>query len=334
MVNLKSKNEGVLKLGDKELPCAVLDDNTRVITASAVFNAFDRPRKGKSSEDYRADLMPSFINANNLQPYVSQELIEWTKLIEYTDKKGRIRTGYNAYIIRELCKVYIDARKANALLKSQIRFADIAENILYALSSVGIIALVDEATGYQHDRERDELQKILKAYISEELLPWQKRFPDVYYKELFRLNGWDYSVKGIKQRPSVIGRWTNTLIYEQLPKGVLDELKKRTPVSESGNRTARYHQYLTADTGEPNLTAQINQVVTVFQLSDNMAQMWAQFNRLKQRQQGQLFLPFDFDDDGYTIEPKKETKQKPKYEIDPFLSKALNYNPKDKEPSI
>mgnify|MGYP003561277120 CR=1 FL=1 len=50
-----------------------------------------------------------------------------------------------------------------------------------AFARVGITALVDEATGYQYERENDELQKILKAYISEELLPWQKRFPDIFY---------------------------------------------------------------------------------------------------------------------------------------------------------
>ena len=68
-----------------------------------------------------------------------------------------------------------------------------------AFARVGITALVDEATGYQYEREHDELQKILKAYISEELLPWQKRFPDIFYKELFRLNGWNYTVNGIKK---------------------------------------------------------------------------------------------------------------------------------------
>lgn len=322
---LVAKYEGVLKIGEKELPCAVLNDNSRVLTASSVFSAFDRPRKGKSNEEYRVDQMPSFINANNLQPFVSQALIQWTETKQYISLDGRTREGYNAQILRELCRVYIEARKSNALHRSQQRFANIAEAILYALSGVGIIALVDEATGYQHDREQDELQKILKAYISEELLPWQKRFPDIYYKELFRLNGWDYTVKGIKQRPSVIGKWTNTLIYEQLPKGVLEELKKRTPISESGNKTVRYHQYLTTDIGEPTLSAQINQIVTIFQLSDNMAEMWAQFNKLKQRQQGQLSLPFSFDDDGHTIEPKiEEVKLSP---FDQLLSKALSYNP-------
>lgn len=300
--NLTAKYEGELKIGDKVLPCAVLSDGSRILTAASVFEAFDRPRKGKSSEEYRAELMPSFINANNLQPYVDSDFRKWIELIPYTSISGVNRQGYDARVLRGLCKIYIDARKDGALLKSQERFADIAETILYALSDVGIVALVDEATGYQYDREKDELQKILKAYISEELLPWQKRFPDIFYKELFRLNGWDFTIRDIKKRPGVIGKWTNTLIYEQLPKGVLSELKKKTPVSAHGNKTARYHQSLTLDVGEPNLTAQINQVVTLFQLSDNMQHMWQQFKKLKARQQGQLEIPFEFDDDGHTKE--------------------------------
>jgi hypothetical protein len=93
------------------------------------------------------------------------------------------------------------------------------------------------------------------------------------------------------------------LIYDQLPHGVLAELKAKTPKNEHGNRTARYHQLLTIDVGEPNLTAQIGQVVTLFQLSDNMEHMWKQFEKLKTRQSGQLELPFSFDAKGYTIDP-------------------------------
>lgn len=327
MDRLVAKYEGVLHLGDKELSCAVLNDNTRVITATAVFEAFDRPRKGKSSEDYRADRMPSFINANNLQPFVNEELIGWTQLIEYYDKNGNYRTGYNAHVLRGLCMVYLEARKAGTLLKSQMRFAEIAESILYALSGIGIIALVDEATGYQYDRERDELQKILKSYISEELLPWQKRFPDVFYKELFRLNGWDYTVKGIKKRPSIIGKWTNILVYDQLPQGVLAELKKKTPISEKGNRTARYHQSLTLDVGEPNLSFVITQAITIFRLSSNMKEMWNNFNKLLNNQRGQLELqfPFEFDEDGHT----KEVESYKGTEFDSALIRALGYNPNE-----
>lgn len=327
------KYEGTLDLGGFVLPCYVLEDGTRVLSGRKMQETLKIVDSNVSGTK-----MPQFLANSTLKPFIfnDKDAAHFEPIICYKGKQQI--NGYEATVLTDICEAILSARRSGAkLTERQHTVATQCEILLSAFAKVGIIALVDEATGYQHERERDELQKILKAYISEELLPWQKRFPDIYYKELFRLNGWDYSVKGIKKRPSIIGKWTNTLIYEQLPKGVLEELKKRTPVSESGNKTARYHQYLTTDLGEPNLTAQINQVVTVFQLSDNMAQMWAQFNRLKQRKEGQLFLPFDFDKDGYTIEPENEKKQdklEQKYEIDPFLSKALNYNPnKDKEPS-
>lgn len=61
--------------------------------------------------------------------------------------------------------------------------------------------------------------------------------------------------------------------------------------------------------------------------------MWSQFYRLKQRQQGQLSLPFEFDENGYTIEPKEKKEESKLSDFDHNLTKALNFNPKDKEPS-
>ena len=113
-------------------------------------------------------------------------------------------TGYDAYILPKLCKVYLDARDKKQLVKQQIPLARASEILLLGLSHTGIIALVDEATGYQYERERYELQKILKAYIAEELRAWVKTFPDIYYSEIFRLNGWDYTIQNIKKRPGVL----------------------------------------------------------------------------------------------------------------------------------
>ncbi len=330
---LRATHEGELKLGDSILSCAVLNNGTRVLTATAVFKAFDRPRKGKSSESYRADQMPSFINANNLQPFINEQLKQWTEAIQYIDLNGTIRYGYNARVLRGLCKVYIDAKNANALHKSQERFIPIAEALLYSLADLGITALVDEATGYQLDRKKDALQTILKAYISEEFLPWQKRFPDIFYEELFRLNGWEYNVDGIKKRPSVIGTWTNILIYKRLPDGVLEELKKKTPRSASGRRTKKFHQSLSEDIGNPHLQKQITKVLTIFQLSNNMEEVWYHFQRLVDRESGQIFLPFYFDDLGYTVIPKEEPAP-PKKELSKFdnaLLTAINHNPHNED---
>lgn len=285
---LKATHEGELPIGGKILNCGVLDDGTRVLTAKAIFDAFDRPRKGKSSEIYRADHMPSFINANNLQPFVDDQFREWTTLIEYLDLKGNVKYGYNARVLRGLCKIYIDARNAGTLLKSQERFAHISEALLYALSDVGISALVDEATGYQYAREKDELQKILKAYISEELLPWQQRFPHEFYKQIFRLNGWNYSVRSLRKKPSVVGRWTNQYVYDMLPNGVLEELKNKTPIDSKGRRTHHFHRLLTEDTGHPHLDRQLASVITIMKLSRDWNDFTNKFNQLY----GQTMLEF------------------------------------------
>lgn len=299
---IKATHEGKIQLGETELNVAVLEDGTRLINYSAIFKAFGRTKRGAQNDGSRVHNMPAFLNANNLQPFVGTDLQAVLEKVLYKDKSDRVNEGFEAKILPLLCKVYLDAREAGALKQQQEGLARASEILLFGLSNIGITALIDEATGYQYEREKDELQKILSAYIAQELLPWQKTFPDVFYRELFRLNGWDYTVTGIKKRPGVIGTWTNKLIYEQLPNGVLDELKSKTPKSGSGNYTARFFQSLTPDTGNSHLTSQIQQIVTLFQLSDTMQHMWHQFEKLRQRQLGQIELPFQFDEKGHTKE--------------------------------
>jgi hypothetical protein len=147
-----------------------------------------------------------------------------------------------------------------------------------AFARVGIIALVDEATGYQADRDRDELHKILAAFISEELLPWAKRFPDEFYQQMFRLKGWQYSpIKG--KRPREAGKITNQLVYEKLPPGVLDELRRKNPVVSNWQRRYKHHQFLTEDIGHPSLQRHLLAVTTLMRA----ATTWREFDALLQK---------------------------------------------------
>lgn len=286
-----------LRLGNLEIPCYVLDNGMRVFSGRGIQKAIGYDSKS-------GQWMSSFCKMEGVSSYlcagdnsISERLSKPVKF-KRNNAGGSQSTanGYEVTLLVDICSAIIDANRAGVFDNDAIvRNADI---IIRSVAKVGIIALVDEATGYQYERENDELQKILKAYISEELLPWQKRFPDIFYKELFRLNGWDYTVNGIKKRPGIIGKWTNTFIYEELPNGVLEELKKKTPKSELGNRTNRYHQLLTTDIGEPNLEKQINKVITLFQVSDNMKQSCDNFKKMKMRQIGQMELPFEFDENG------------------------------------
>lgn len=294
-------NDTPLMLGDNSLECYVLEDGSRVFSGNGLQKALNFPGSAGGSA------LVKMLNAGKLGEKLTFDIIdkiENRKEFVRPGSGGRLSKtyGYDATLLIDICNLLIECREKGILTPKQEEYARTAQTIISSVAKVGIIGLIDEVTGYQHQREKDELQKILQAYISEDLLPWQKRFPDIFYKELFRLNGWDYTLGSIKKRPGVIGTWTNKLIYEQLPPGVLRELKEKTPKSEAGNATARYHQFLTEDIGEPNLSAQINKTITLFQLSDNMAHMWKQFTKLQERQAGQeqLDMPFDFDDDGHT----------------------------------
>ena len=307
----KTDYRGELEIGDMKISCAVLEDGTRIISENSIVKYLGSV--GGKNYRLRTNNLPLFIASKALQPFIDEifKKEDLIPIIYTTDGKNR-QQGYDATILPKVCEVWLKAREEKTLQASQLPKALKAEILMRSLAKIGITALVDEATGYQYDREKYELQKIFKAYISEELLPWQKMFPDIFYKELFRLNGWDFNVNGIKKRPGVIGTWTKKLIYEELPKGVLEELEKNTPKSPSGNKIARLHQSLTIDIGNPHLKEQINKTITLFQLSDNMEHMWYQFKKLKDRQRGQLELPFEFDKEGHTIEidNKKNTPKK------------------------
>lgn len=325
--------QGTVNIAEFKIRCYNLDTGERVLSREGFLRALGRTGNPKYKEGLGEENQlfqtPVFLRASNLKPFISKDLITSSQPIAFETDGGKMAYGYKAELLPQVCYVYVDAEKAQALTPKQEIVAEKCHLLIRGFATVGIIALVDEATGYQFEREKDELQKILKAYISPELLPWQKRFPDIFYKELFRLNAWDYTVSGIKRRPGVIGTWTNKLIYEQLPKGVLKELKNKTPKSKEGNYTARFFQSLTPDTGDPHLTAQLNQIVTLFMLSDTMKDMWGKFERLKVRQAGQLELPFQFDEEGHTQEPTEPVYEKEDLsDLNKKLLKAIGFNPK------
>lgn len=310
---LKATHEGVLNIGESTLDVAVLDNGQRIITQSAVFKALDRPVRGNP----RLIGIPVFMDAKNLQPFINKDLEAVIGKVEYTDKKGRKQEGYDANVLPLVSDLYLRAREAGVIIQpNQQATAQQAEILVRSLAKIGMIALVDEATGYQYDRERQELQKILKLYVSEELLPWQKTFPDEFYIQIFRLNGWEYNSEMIKKRPGVVGHWTNQLIYDNLPQDVLRNLKNKTPKSEAGNYTARFFQSLTPDIGNAHLQNQLVSVVTLMKISKNWSDFMEKFNQLY----GQTQIDF----------PSQKDKE-PLSDFNKKLKKGLSFNPNEND---
>jgi hypothetical protein len=267
----KATHSGTLKIAD--IPCYVLEGGDRILSTNGVMKSLNRgvrgPRVGAEIK------LPVFLEAANLKPFISEDLAPILKPYVFRTDKGARSEGYKAEILPAICEIYLRAREKGALKASQLPIAKRCELLVRALSRVGIIALVDEATGYQEVRDKLALQAILDEFLMKEFAAWAKRFPDEFYRHIFRLRNWDWH--GMKiNRPQAVAGYTKDLVYARLAPGILRELEARNPKDEKGHRKAKHHQWLTEDVGHPALAQHLYAVIGLMRLADS----WDQFKRM------------------------------------------------------
>lgn len=292
--NNKVAYEGILNLGGYSIPCYVLEDGTRVLSGRGVQSALKMVDEDSISQ-VSGNRLGRYLEQKSLEPFIYKDKDRSTfdPIVCY---KGSAKiNGYNAEILADICEAFLDARNNIKLAPRQQIIAQQAEILMRGFARVGISALIDEATGYQYERERFELQKILNAYVSEAILKWQLTFTDDFYKELFRLWGVPFTAKNIARKPQFIGKLTNKYIYSQMPKSVVEAIKEKAQKGSDGNYKYRWHQALTPDIGKEHLKRQITEVTTLMSISDNKDEFDKLFKR-KYSESEQLELELDFED--------------------------------------
>jgi hypothetical protein len=247
---------GVLKIGDMEFPCAVLSDGqTRVLTQSDFMRGMGMYYSGwvannRSAEDRAADV-PHFLSFKSLKPFVDRHLGDLQSIVvKYRTANGAVAHGVRAEIIPKICDVWLDAEEEGTLGSRQKLIAAKAKIMMRGLAHVGIVALVDEATGYQDLRARDALAQYLEQYVAKELRQWVRTFPRSFFEELCRLKG--IPLPENMRLPKYFGLILNDLVYDRLAPGIRLELNEKNP-RLNGRRRAKHHQWLTEDVGNPRL---------------------------------------------------------------------------------
>lgn len=274
----KATHKGVLNVAGVEIPCYVLEDGRRVLYQRGIIPALGMAR-GASSQG-RGDRLAIFMSGKVVSEFASNELLEVTKSpFRFMTDRGTAAYGYEATTLVEICDAVIEARNSGRLQAQQLHIARRCEVLLRAFAKVGIVALVDEATGYQYDRARNALEKILEEFINNELQKWIKTFPDEFYKQIARLN--NYELKNINKRGVRYAQLTNNLIYRRLAPGVLEELKRITPKNDKGRRKHKYFQRLTQDIGHPALRELLSNQIVLMKLFPDGA--WKDFEKAMNR---------------------------------------------------
>ncbi len=290
--------EGVFPIGDAEVSAAVLPNGKRLLTQATFLRALGRSRSPKAGTGVLStvDGLPFFLQAEALNPHISEDLRMSTTPIFFRTKSGGKAVGYDAELLPMVCEVYLKYRddclandgKLPAMHEHIIRACDA---VMRGLARVGIVALVDEATGYQEVRDKKALQSILDAFLRKELAAWALRFPKEFYEQIFRLRGWNWESISSK-RPRVVGRITKDIVYARLAPGIVKELEEKNPADEKGYRKARHHQWLTDDVGNPALAQHLHTVITLMKLSDSWDKFYGMLNQAFPKRGDTLELPF------------------------------------------
>lgn len=292
---------GELELAGFRIPCAVLEDGRRVLSQNAFTQAIGRTGNvttAARSEDGDFFKTPPFLTANNLKPFVEKHLSSSsTAPVVYRPTSGPVGYGYEASFLPTVCRIFLDARRAKVLSKKQKHIADACEVLLAALANVGIDAMVDEATGFQYNRTRDALQRLLEQYVSRELARWEKTFEIDFYKHMYRLKKWKFNPASSKRTPQA-ARLTVDLTYDRIHPDLLKELKQVR--EEKEKPSTKLHQWLTTGPtgGHPRLKQHLEGVVALMSVATSWNQLMEWMDRRYPKYNTTPSIPFhEFEDE-------------------------------------
>lgn len=276
-----------IRIGGVELSCYVLPDETRVLAQRGLQGALGMSQGGGRGGERRIVTLLARLEKKGIE--INDLIARANSPIKFIPPHGgNPADGYEATILPDICSAIIKAHGRGVAGFGAL--AERAEMLQHGFATLGIIGLVDEATGYQNVRARDALQAYLDKFLRKELAAWVKTFPDEFFQELFRLKKWKWT--GTSRRPSVVGHYINDLIYDRLGPGVLDELRKRNPTDSNGYRKAKHFQWLTEDIGNLALGQHMYATIGAMRAHDEWDSFKAYFYRAYPKKGDNLALAF------------------------------------------
>ena len=174
---------GFLNIAGKKIPVAVLNNGKRVIIQREIVGLLTGSIKGNLDRYLRAQNLQEFVPPKFSGRGLDESSIAFLNITN-------VAHGFEATDLIDFCDMYLKAMIEGKLQDNQKNLAKQAAIIIKSFAKVGIIAAIDEATGYK--KQKDEYQKLLSAFIAEELQPWIKTFDEGYYYQIYRLKGWNW----------------------------------------------------------------------------------------------------------------------------------------------
>lgn len=287
-----------LVFGDIELQCYVLDNNMRVLSMRSLQSGIGMSEGGGTGGARRIPSLMRRIAEKGIK--IMGLDVRSDDPIKFILPSGIIGDGYDATILPDICAVLIEADRNGILSKKTYgHIVDRAALLQHGFATMGIIFLVDKATGYDDWKKAEDFGKIIELFVVKDMKPYLSKFPPDFYKEICRLRGVPYDPNSVK-RPAYFGHLTNDIVYFRLAPGVWKEIKERAKKSTKV-KSPHLHRFLTDDIGDPRLKEVITTNITAMKLSDNWEDFKNKLDRVLPAYGQTLSLQLDKNDQSLGI---------------------------------
>lgn len=264
----RASHRGLMPIGDVEIEVYRLHDGRRLIAKAAIAKALNLKSEGGNA-------FLRTVTRKGVRSAISEDL--WKKIenpivfryldTDSGDGPSGTADGYEATTLIEVCDALIQARNDKVLAPSQKFLAIQAEIIVRSAAKLGIIALVDAATGYIEDVKKEEYLRLWKEFVSAEFRQWELEFPNQFADMIYKIYGLKRKDPKSFRHPQFFGWFTRKYIYHPLAnsKGaILDLLDEANPVVYAGGtRKYKLHQFLGEEVGLPALRQHLWQTIGI-----------------------------------------------------------------------
>ncbi len=280
----RASHRGLMPIGDVEIEVYRLHDGRRLIAKAAIAKALNLKSEGGNA-------FLRTVTRKGVRSAISDDL--WKKIenpivfryldTDSEDNQGGTADGYEATTLIEVCDALIQARNDKALAPSQKFLAIQAEIIVRSAAKLGIIALVDAATGYIEDIKKEEYLRLWKEFVSREFRQWELEFPNQFADMIYKIYGLKRRDPKSFRHPQFFGWFTRKYVYHPLAnsKGaILDLLDEANPVVYTGGtRKYKLHQFLSDEIGLPALSQHLWQTIGIGNASRDKVEFERSFYR-------------------------------------------------------
>src|ERR1017187_84372 len=267
--------EGAMEIGSVQIECYVLDNLKRVIHKRGMAKALGMKSEG-------GNVFMRAMGRKGLGSVIGEELrSKLDNPLIFKTLTADLGHGYDATILIDICDAIIEAAKTDKLGPNQEDLAKQAEIIIPASAKLGIVALVDDATGFIADKRREQYKELFREFIREEIKLYDEpQFPDQLFDVIYKIYGLPRK-SDTQNHPQFFGKFIRKYIYEPLANSngaILEMLDEKNPVVYvNGGRRYKMYNFLSDVVGMPKLKAHFWQVIGIGNSVKNKAQFERSF---------------------------------------------------------